>query len=158
MSWPRSNSNEEVHTADSMGGMGVSFQFRHPKDARACYRPQSGQSSVDRHKECPSLWRHCSWGCFIICRIMVPFHNLWTDGGETEKRPPCPPSRVIESAQDSRSHFRDTTLAPKLVDHLCRFSPCKALLLGSPSVDTDRLAWDKTRDEITVTFCLGAKR
>jgi hypothetical protein len=27
------------------GGMG---------DAQACYRPQRGQRSVDRHKECPS--------------------------------------------------------------------------------------------------------
>jgi hypothetical protein len=49
-----------------------------------------GQRSVDRHKERPSLWVHCSWGCFIICKIMVPFHDLWIDGGETEKRPPCP--------------------------------------------------------------------
>jgi hypothetical protein len=49
-----------------------------------------GQRSVDRHKECPSLWVHRSWGCFIICKIMVPFHDFWIDGGETEKRPPCP--------------------------------------------------------------------
>jgi hypothetical protein len=29
---------------------------------------------------------------------MVPFHDLWIDGGETEKRPPCP-QRVIEPAK-----------------------------------------------------------
>ena len=90
--------------------MGVSFQFRHPKDARACNRPQSGQRPVDRHKEFPSLWKHCSWGCSIICKNMVPFHDLWTDGGETEKRPPCP-SRVIEPTQNYGSYFWDTTLA-----------------------------------------------
>jgi hypothetical protein len=28
----------------------------------------------------------------------VPFHDLWIDGGETEKRPPCP-QRVIEPAK-----------------------------------------------------------
>jgi hypothetical protein len=78
--------------------MGVSFQFHHPKDARACYRPQSGQSSVDRHKECPSLWRHCWWGCSIVCTIMVPLHDLWRDGGETEKRSPSP-QRLIEFVQ-----------------------------------------------------------
>jgi hypothetical protein len=49
-----------------------------------------GQRSVDRHKECPSLWVQCSWGCSIICINTVPFHDLWIDGGETEKRPPCP--------------------------------------------------------------------
>ena len=38
-----------------------------------------------------------------------PFHHLWTDGGETEKRPPCPP-RVIEPAQNYGSYFWDTTL------------------------------------------------
>jgi len=42
------------------GGMGISFQFHHPKDARACNRPHSGQRSVDRHKKCLSLWRHYS--------------------------------------------------------------------------------------------------
>jgi hypothetical protein len=73
--------------------MGVSFQFCHPKDARACNRPQSGQRPVDRHKEFPSLWKHCSW-----------------DGGETEKRPPCTPC-VIEPAQNYGSYFWDTTLA-----------------------------------------------
>jgi hypothetical protein len=72
------------------GGMGISFQFHHAKDAQAYNRPQRGQRSVDRHKKCPSLWVHCSWGCFIICRIMVPFHDLWIDGGETEKRSPYP--------------------------------------------------------------------
>ena len=113
MSRLRSNSNKEIPTADSKGGMGVSFQFRHPKDARAYNRPQSEQVSVDRHKKCPSLWRHCLWGCPIICRIMVPFHNLWTDGGETEKRPPCPP-RVIEPAQNYGSYFWDTTLVPRI--------------------------------------------
>ncbi len=40
---------------------------------------------------------------------MVPFHDLWTDGGETEKRPPCPP-RVTEPAQTHGSYFWDTTL------------------------------------------------
>jgi len=29
---------------------------------------------------------------------MVPFHDLWIDGGETEKRPPCP-QRAIEPAK-----------------------------------------------------------
>jgi hypothetical protein len=29
---------------------------------------------------------------------MVPFNDLWIDGGETEKRPPCP-QRVIEPAK-----------------------------------------------------------
>jgi hypothetical protein len=29
---------------------------------------------------------------------MVPFHDLWIDGGETEKRPPYP-HRVIEPAK-----------------------------------------------------------
>jgi hypothetical protein len=80
-----------------------------PKDASACNRPQSGQRPVDRHKEFPSLWKHCSWGCSIICKNMVPFHDLWTDGGETEKRPPCPP-RVTEPAQTYGSYFWDTTL------------------------------------------------
>ena len=94
--------------------MGVSFQFRHPKDARACNRPQSGQRPVDRHKEFPSLWKHCSWGCSIICKNMVPFHDLWTDGGETEKRPPCPP-RVTEPAQTYGSYFWDTTLVSRIV-------------------------------------------
>jgi hypothetical protein len=40
---------------------------------------------------------------------MVPFHDLWTDGGETEKRPPCPP-HVTEPAQTHGSYFWDTTL------------------------------------------------
>ncbi len=95
--------------------MGVSFQFQHPKDAQACNRPQKGQRSVDRpatipagkHKERPSLWDHCSWGCFIICKIMVPFHDLWIDGGETEKRPPSPqlviePAKIMEGISDTR--------------------------------------------------------
>ncbi len=30
---------------------------------------------------------------------MVPFHDLWIDGGETEKRPPSPHQRVIEPAE-----------------------------------------------------------
>jgi hypothetical protein len=30
-----------------------------------------------------------SWGCLIICKIMVPFHNLWIDGDEIEKRSSC---------------------------------------------------------------------
>jgi hypothetical protein len=122
VSYPRINSNKELPSADLKAGMGVSFQFHHPKDAQACYRPQSGHSSVDRHKECPSLLRHSWWGCFIICRIMVsfdgtqdrepverPFHHLWIDGGETEKRPPYPP-RVIGSAQVNGSFLWDTTL------------------------------------------------
>jgi hypothetical protein len=134
----RINLNNKYLLHRFKGGMGVSFQFHHPKDAQACYRLQSeeprpevgvllkkkadligamqpraqftcnstrtcysrrhylafsrGQRSVDRHRECPSLWVHCSWGCFIICKIMVPFHDLWIDGGETEKRPPCPPT------------------------------------------------------------------
>jgi hypothetical protein len=101
--------------------MRVSFHFHHPKDAGARNRPQKGQRSVDRHKECPSLWVHCSWGCFIICKIMVsfdaaqdrepverPFHDLWIHGGETEKRPSCPPC-CIESAQNYGSNFWDTT-------------------------------------------------
>jgi hypothetical protein len=54
-----------------------------------------GQRLVDRHKECPSLWGHCWWGCFMICKIMVPFHDLWIDGGETEKRLPCP-QRILD--------------------------------------------------------------
>jgi len=33
VSCPRSNLNKRVLTADSKGGMGVSFQFHHPKDA-----------------------------------------------------------------------------------------------------------------------------
>jgi hypothetical protein len=77
----RSNLSIKVPTADLKGGMGISFQFRRPKDAQACNRPQRGQRSVDRsatipadqHKECPSLWVHFSWGCFIICKIMVSF-------------------------------------------------------------------------------------
>jgi hypothetical protein len=89
------------------GGMGVSFQFHHPKDAQACYRPQRGQRSVDRHKECPSLWVRGSWGCFIICKMMVPFHDLWIDGGESEKRPLYPrlviqPAKIMESISGTR--------------------------------------------------------
>ena len=104
--------------------MGVSFQFRHPRDARACNRPQSEQGSVDRHKKCPSLWRHCSWGCFIICRIMVsfdvaqdrepverPFHHLWTDGDATKKRPPCTLTGLWRR-RHYVSYFWDTTLVP----------------------------------------------
>ncbi len=109
----RSNLSIKVPVTDSKGGMGVSFQFRHPKDARACNRPQSGQRPVDRHKEFPSLWKHCSWGCSIICKIMVPFHDLWTDGGETEKRPPCPP-RVLEPTQNYGSYFWNTTIVSGL--------------------------------------------
>jgi len=118
---PRGNSNRKVPIADSKEGMGVSFQFRHSKDAWA--RPQSEQGSVDRHKECPSLWQHCSWGRFIICRIMVsfdvaqdrelverPFHDLWTDGGETEKRLPCPPITSNRICSELWSYFWDTTL------------------------------------------------
>jgi hypothetical protein len=72
------------------------YSRRTGNSRRTCYSRRHylafsrGQRSVDRHKECPSLWRHCSWGCFIICKTMVPFHYLWIDGGETEKRPPCP--------------------------------------------------------------------
>ena len=40
---------------------------------------------------------------------MVPFHDLWIDGGETEKRPPFPPC-VIEPAQNYGSYFWDTAL------------------------------------------------
>ena len=36
-----------------------------------------------------------------------PFHDLWINGGEPEKRPPC----VIEPAQNYGSYFWDTTLA-----------------------------------------------
>jgi hypothetical protein len=100
--------------------MGASFQFHHPKDVQACYRPQRGQRSVDRHKECPSLWVHCLWGCFIICKIMVsfdvaqdrepverPFHDLWIHGCETEKRPPYPhrvikPAKIMEDISGTR--------------------------------------------------------
>ena len=94
----RINLNNKYLLHSFKGCMGVSFQFHHPKDAQACYRPQRGQRSVDRHKECPSLWVHGSWGCFITCKTMVPFHDLWIDGGETEKRPPCT-QRVIEPAK-----------------------------------------------------------
>jgi hypothetical protein len=41
---------------------------------------------------------------------MVPFHDLWRDGGETEKRPPYPPD-IIESAQNDGICFSDTILA-----------------------------------------------
>ena len=60
-----------MSSTDSKGGMGVSFKFHHPKDARACSRPQSEQVSVDRHKECLSLWRHCSWLIFDSCQKIV---------------------------------------------------------------------------------------
>jgi hypothetical protein len=40
---------------------------------------------------------------------MVPFHDLWVDGGETEKRPPWPQC-VIEPAKNHGRYFRDTTL------------------------------------------------
>jgi len=40
---------------------------------------------------------------------MVPFHDLWIDGGETEKRSPYPPG-IIESAQNYGSYFWDTTI------------------------------------------------
>ena len=47
----RINLNDRYLLHKFKGGMGVSFQFHHPKDAQACYRPQRGQRSVDRHKE-----------------------------------------------------------------------------------------------------------
>ena len=38
---------------------------------------------------------------------MVPFHDLWIDGGETEKRPPCPqpviePAKIMEDISGTR--------------------------------------------------------
>jgi hypothetical protein len=39
---------------------------------------------------------------------MVPFHDLWIDGGGTDKRPPCPPS-AIQSVQNHGSYLWDTT-------------------------------------------------
>jgi hypothetical protein len=74
------------------GGTGVSFQFRHPKDAQAYSRPQSGQASEDRHKECPSLWRDGSVGLL---------HNLHKFGAV----PPL--SDVTESVQDHGIYFQD---------------------------------------------------
>jgi hypothetical protein len=96
----RMNLNNKYFLYRFKGGMGISFQFHYRKDAQACYHPQREQRSVDRHRECPSLWGHCSWGCFIICKMMVPFHDLWIDGGETEKRSPYP-QRVIEPTKIS---------------------------------------------------------
>jgi hypothetical protein len=124
MSCFRINLNNAYLLHRFKGGMGVSFHFHHPKDAQVCYRPQSeelrpkvgafsrGQRSVDRHKECPSLWVHGSWGCFITCKIMVPFHDLWIDGGETEKKPPYPqgviePAKIMEGISGTR-HRVDT--------------------------------------------------
>jgi hypothetical protein len=46
----RINLNDRYLLHKFKGGMEVSFQFHHPKDAQACYRPQRGQRSVDRHK------------------------------------------------------------------------------------------------------------
>ena len=34
-----------------------------------------------------------------------PFHDLWTDGDETEKRPLCPPSNATEFVHDNESYF-----------------------------------------------------
>jgi len=37
--------------------------------------------------------------------MLVPFHDLWIDGGETEKRPPYPhikPVKMIEGISGSR--------------------------------------------------------
>jgi hypothetical protein len=100
LSCPRVNLNNKYLLHRFKGSM---------EDAQACYRPQRGQRSEDRHKECPSLWVHFSWGCFIICKIMVPFHDLWIDGGETEKRLPYPqhiiePAKIVECISETRQY------------------------------------------------------
>jgi hypothetical protein len=85
----RINLNNKYLLHRSKGAWGSLFISTTQKTPKPVTAPNV-KRSVDRHKKCPSLWVHCSWGCFIICKIMVPFHDLWIDGGETEKRPPWP--------------------------------------------------------------------
>ena len=43
----------------------------------------------------PCLNNHALWGCFHICSILVPFHNLRTNGGDL-KRDPLTPFSVLK--------------------------------------------------------------
>jgi hypothetical protein len=89
---------------------GSLFRFRHPKDAQACTPPKvdkflrTGTKNASRCSEIATL------GSSITCINMVPFHDLWTDGGGTEKRPTCYQSHVTEFVHDNGSYFWDTTL------------------------------------------------
>jgi hypothetical protein len=55
----------------------------------------------DHEPACPELVEEVEW----------PFHDLWIDGGETEKRPPCP--QVVTESEHLKRFFWDTTLEPR---------------------------------------------
>jgi hypothetical protein len=57
------------------------------------------------------------WGCFKTCINLVPFHNLWIDGDETEKRSPCTLLCVIVSLQEIESY--ETFEKRPLLSNLC---------------------------------------
>jgi hypothetical protein len=47
-------------------------------------------------KNARRFYEMATWGCSIICINLVPFHDLQTDGDETEKRPSCPPYQMSQ--------------------------------------------------------------
>ena len=85
--------------------MGISFQVSHPHVDLTCYPPPSLRRMELRtgtNKE-RCLNNLALWGCCHVCSILVPFdfaqghelvegpfHNLRTNGGGFEKRPPYP--------------------------------------------------------------------
>ena len=93
------------------GGVGVYFHFRHPKTSKPVTAPKEDNVRRTGTKNARRCGHMALWGCFIICINLVPFHDLWSDGGETENRPPCPQSRTIQSGQSNTSYFWDTTLS-----------------------------------------------
>ena len=87
------------------GGVGVYFHFRHPKTSKPVTAPKEDNVRRTGTKNARRCGHMALWGCFVICINLVPFHDLWSDGGETENRPPCPQSRTIQSGQSNTSYF-----------------------------------------------------
>ncbi len=99
--------------------MGVYFHFRHPKTSKPVTAPKEDNVRRTGTKNARRCGHMALWGCFTICINLVPFHDLWSDGGETENRPPCPQSRTIQSGQSNTSYkiavrFYITRLPPSV--------------------------------------------
>ena len=71
------------------------------KNARRCGDIARGAASQYAELWCPSTLLHSARAHGRVQDrepVERPFHDLWTDGGETEKRPPCP-QRLTESVR-----------------------------------------------------------
>ena len=92
-----------------MGARGSLFSAATQKTPKPLTAPKEDKVLRTGTKNIRRFCEMATWGCSIICKNLVPFHDHWIDGDETEKRPSYPLSEVTEFAQNNENNFWDTT-------------------------------------------------